>query len=199
MNTLTELEAGKTYQFIDEQSKRAYIDNHTNNRQLVLEYYDNGFILESISINGTGCINDEAVITIDELKYFKEKVDNTKQFTKDMLEAGKHVVELNNGERYLVINTLNNQTFVNIDAYFTSLNSFDNNLKMGGNTDHKLTVKKVYNIYSSNIINNLLSNDSSISLIWERGELTEKQKQINELKATIEQAKKQIEDLEALD
>lgn len=59
-----------------------------------------------------------------------------KKFTKDMLVPGKHVVELRNGERYLVVEFDGTTNLTNFKCYFMDLYRYtgDLYLKDGGFT-----------------------------------------------------------------
>lgn len=78
---LTKLEAGKTYVFKDEEAKRAYLLNDSDNLRVFDNYYDDGFLIDAYNENRGGCTEGTILISIFELKYFKEKdpVHNTRK------------------------------------------------------------------------------------------------------------------------
>lgn len=68
---VTELTAGKTYVFKDDQAKKDYIHHNNLNTEL-LQYYNEGFTLDKVE-DGEGLKCQHVVIGSDELRFFKLK------------------------------------------------------------------------------------------------------------------------------
>lgn len=185
------LEAGKTYVFKDEESRKAYIRRGTNNIFYVKSMYKGGFKIERISSFRGGYIGSVYVIGSGELEYFKLKEENDmKEFTKDMLKDGMVVKFrgqdslMSKGKHLVLCNKLINNTG-SVD-----LGDFTDNLKCIANT--VFDVMRVYKVLDSNILD---IECWKLELIWERKELTEQQKKILELEETINKAQEQIKQL----
>lgn len=123
-------------------------------------------------------------------EYFKlvEEKD-MKQFTKDMLVAGKHVVELRNGHKAVFIGNgifqyLNNiNDWMDVDKYSYDLSRPSND---------KYSVVKVYEVRISTSIGSF---KEQLNLIWKREEKSQKQIDYENLMAKIAELQKQAENM----
>lgn len=97
-----------------------------------------------------------------------------KTFTKSMLIPGKHVVELRNGKRYLVLE-YNAKIYLTYFAEcFNSLSGFDEEIKyknVVGDRDESEDVMKVFVMTSPFPIGQYLFDDKYLTEIWHREEI----------------------------
>lgn len=190
------LEVGKTYVFRDEESKLRWLGLFKANQRRFREDYDNGFKIGRVrGKTGSGYIGTRLIISKSETKYFKLKEENdVKEFTKDMLVAGKHICETRNGQKFMVMLDSNDNLFMSdpsVDCGFMNLCcDYDNNLDFVGCGDDEWDVVKVYTTEAGNFCY-----WNQLKLIWEREELTEQQKKILKLEETINKAQEQIKQL----
>ena len=83
-----ELEAGKTYVYKSKADKKAYFESDSTNQGMHDMYYNEGFTIEGLvgkSFSG-GYVKGEGVILTKEIKYFKLKKEETIQPT-DMINV----------------------------------------------------------------------------------------------------------------
>lgn len=192
MDELT-LEVGKTYVFKDEEAKKAWLERDETNLGRFCTQYRDGFKLTVVGRYG-GWVDGEYVISHEEIKYFKLKEENgMKEFTKDMLVAGKHICETRNGLKYMVMLDSDDKLFMSDPSSNCGWNDLEHwysyNLKanlIGSEWD----ITKVYTTEESNFYN-----WDGLTLVWQRQEITEQQKKILELQETINKAQEQIKQL----
>ena len=67
------LEANKTYVFISDEAKVAYLSNHHLNKSTCNVNYKDGFTLTMVGHSGSGYVGDAWAIDEDEIEFFKEK------------------------------------------------------------------------------------------------------------------------------
>lgn len=97
-----------------------------------------------------------------------------KTFTKSMLIPGKHVVELRNGKRYLVLEYNAKIYLTNFAECFNSLSGFDEEIKyknVVGDRDESEDVMKVFVMTSPFPIGQYLFDDKYLTEIWRREEI----------------------------
>lgn len=134
---------------------------------------------------------------------FKHKIGmeenmTTKAFTKADLVAGKHIIELAEGSRYLLVNVIDKVVGFNLqadskgiqDTWYTYL---EENLIYPYNEE--LTVVAVYEFSEVNVY--LQCSDSYLELIWKREEKSETQIQYEKLQQQITELQVQADKLKA--
>lgn len=97
-----------------------------------------------------------------------------KTFTKDMLVPGKHVVELRNGQRYLVLQSQTHLYFTNSKESYSSLVGFDEEMKYKNPSGCRLEmedVMKVFLITRSMPMGELIFEDMNLTEVWHREEI----------------------------
>lgn len=121
-----------------------------------------------------------------------ENMNNT--FTKDMLVAGKHIVELLNGSMHLVLQDEQGLFLINFngDKYFSNVDCLQNDLTWRGKLYDDFTVVKVYKIKLS--IHFKALNDN-IELVWQRQYKSPAQLKLEELEAKQREIADQMEQL----
>lgn len=134
------------------------------------------------------------VITKEEWLAAKEKAvsGSTKLSPKDMLVAGKHLVECSDGSRYLF---LDGGILFNITQYgWVNLKHYDSNL-LASNT----YMRNINKIYTFSIIGDYfnMKEERNLTLVWERnvGEKTKLRKEIEELKSQLKEKEEQLNSL----
>lgn len=122
-------------------------------------------------------------------------------FSKKDLKTGYIVVVSGKGneeKKCMVLLGTANGDIVSGETWFP-LDSYSDCYLFGEDYDEFMKVIKVYrprNNCDYRLETNYNLSNSSYELVWERKEETEQQKQIRELKETIDKARKQIEELE---
>ena len=129
---------------------------------------------------------------------FKEKIGMAnKQFTKDMLVAGKHVVEYRSGERRLILEAQGVVGCAGLNNYRDDLSNYNDCLinTYDRNTyDNGATIMKVYTLSNVYHFTELLK-DSNLTLIWQREEKSEAQIKLEQLE---EQQRKLADEIAAV-
>lgn len=121
----------------------------------------------------------------------------TKQFSKKDLVAGKHVVELADGSRYLLVNVLDKIIGFNLqadskgvhDSWYTYL---EEGLVYPYNED--LNVVAVYKVISINVY--CQCSESNIELVWQRTEKSATQIELEKLQQQIAELQDQVNKLQ---
>ena len=67
------LEAGKTYVFIDDEAKKAYLYGHSYNESIHNKHYQEGYHINKLDCKGQGRVDGRLVIGGDEIHFFKLK------------------------------------------------------------------------------------------------------------------------------
>lgn len=96
-----------------------------------------------------------------------------KTFTKDMLVPGKHVVELRNGERYLVVEFDGTINLTNFECYFMDLHRYTGELYLedGGFNLKSFDVMNVYTLSKIKELGGWIFEDGNLTEIWHREEV----------------------------
>lgn len=119
-----------------------------------------------------------------------------KQFTKDQLVAGKHVVELRDGTKQLVLQKQGGEIFfagLNGENFFNDVKKLRYDLTWAGNIDDVFTIVNVYEISESMWFNQL---SSGLELIWKREEKSQQQIELEKLQQQISELQEQAKRLE---
>lgn len=70
-----ELEAGKTYVFVDEEAKETWLCGNAQNKEITAGY-DGGFLISEVCCYGEGWVGEDCAISASEKVLFKLKSDN---------------------------------------------------------------------------------------------------------------------------
>lgn len=123
----------------------------------------------------------------------ENKGENTmsNQFTKDMLVAGKHVVEYRDGNRRLVVETGEGLGFISATEFMESCR-YEQNLSNVEFDD--LDIVKVYEMFNLFSLRSIFE-DSNLNLIWQREEKSQQEVEYEKLMQQISELQKQAEKL----
>ena len=125
---------------------------------------------------------------IDNFKLYEEE-DMNKQFTKDMLVAGKHVVELRNGHKAVFIGNGIFQYIDNIEDWM-DVDKYSYDLFRPSNNNY--TVIRVYEVDRKVAIGSF---NRILNPIWQREEKSQQQIEYENLMTKIAELQKQAEKL----
>ena len=113
------------------------------------------------------------------------------EFTKDMLVAGKHVVEYRDGNRRLVVLVGNYFNLVGVNGNVW-LKKHNENLIH--NDHYELDIVKVYEIRDAFWFDRLLE-EGNLNLVWQREEKSQQELEYEKLMEQISELQKQAEKL----